>query len=108
MKTLELEPSPPIILDNHIRFNCHVIRRYDRGTENILDRCATFDSHLDIKRVSKLVVLDGSTRAFVKETLRALEKARVIKDYIRPCAKYCIVLDVGRVPSGGCSIRGAN
>jgi hypothetical protein len=35
MKTLELEPSPPIILDNHIRFNCHVIRKDNNGTENI-------------------------------------------------------------------------
>jgi hypothetical protein len=35
MKTLELRPIPPIILDNCIRFSCQLIRRSAEETENI-------------------------------------------------------------------------
>jgi hypothetical protein len=38
-----------------------------------LDRCTTFDTRLDIKRVSKLIALDDSTRIFIKENQKALE-----------------------------------
>jgi hypothetical protein len=34
MKTLDLEPSPPVIRDNRTRFSCRLIRRDDNSAEN--------------------------------------------------------------------------
>lgn len=44
-------------------------------TVGALDRCTTFDTRLDIKRVSRLI-LDDSTRIFIKENQRALENRK--------------------------------
>jgi hypothetical protein len=38
-----------------------------------LDRCTAFDTHLNVKRVSRLILSDESTRLFVKENLKTLE-----------------------------------
>jgi len=59
-------------------FNCGQCEKCLRTMINLyvvgaLDRCTTFDTALDIKRVSKLIVRDQNTRAFVEENLKALE-----------------------------------
>jgi len=45
-------------------------------TVGALDRCKTFNTHLNIKEVSRLIVSDESTRLFVRENLKALENRR--------------------------------
>jgi hypothetical protein len=62
-------------------YNCGLCEKCLRTMINLqvvgaLDRCATFDSHLDVKRVSKLVVLNTSTRTFVEDNLRALQTSK--------------------------------
>ena len=61
-------------------YNCGLCEKCLRTMINLelvgaLDRCATFDAHLDSKRVAKLVVLDTSARAYTKENLKALEQS---------------------------------
>ena len=58
-------------------YNCGQCEKCVRTMINLhavgaLDRCTTFDTRLDIKRVSRLI-LDDSTRVFVKENQKALE-----------------------------------
>jgi hypothetical protein len=60
-------------------YNCGVCEKCLRTMINLkavgaLDRCTAFDGRLDARRVGKIVALDDSTRSFVKENLRALEK----------------------------------
>jgi len=62
----------------HGTYNCGQCEKCLRTMINLhvvgaLDRCTTFETRLDMKRISKLIVLDDSTRAFVKENLKALE-----------------------------------
>lgn len=59
-------------------YNCGQCEKCLRTMINLhvvgaLDRCTTFDTRLDIKRVSNLIVSDESTRIFFKENLKALE-----------------------------------
>lgn len=47
-----------------------IINLYVAGA---LDRCTAFDTHLNIKEISRLIISDESTRLFVRENLKALE-----------------------------------
>jgi len=62
-------------------YNCGQCEKCLRTMINLhvvgaLDRCPTFDTRLDIKRVSKIIVSDDSTRIFIKENLKALENRK--------------------------------
>jgi len=48
MKTLELNPIPPIILDNHIRFSCQLIRRNAGDTESVSELWYEIPKEIDI------------------------------------------------------------
>jgi hypothetical protein len=60
-------------------YNCGECEKCLRTMINLyvvgaLNRCTTFETCLNIRRVSKLIVSDDSTRTFVKENLKALEE----------------------------------
>jgi hypothetical protein len=77
LKSLQVCRSPR----SQRAYNCGLCEKCLRTMINLhvvgaLDRCTAFNTRLHLKRIAKIVVLDTSTRAFVRENLRALEKSK--------------------------------
>ena len=53
----------------------------------VLDRCPAFDVPLDSKRVSKLIISGTSTRVYVEENIRALEKRGADRKLVKALRK---------------------
>ena len=91
MKTLELKPTPPIILDNHIRFSCQLIRRSAEETESISELWYEIPKEIDISWRSEDVepYLITTILLAMQEERRVVAKGSVSAELLSNLTEFC-------------------
>jgi len=93
MKTLELKPVPPILLDNHIRFSCQLTRRSAKGTEGISELWYEIPKESDISWKNEDVepYLIATILLAMQEERRVVAKGTVSAELLSNLTEFCDV-----------------
>ena len=93
MKTLELKPNPPIVLDNHIRFSCRLTRRSAERTESISELWYEIPKESDISWKSEDVepYLIATILLAMQEGRRVVARGTVSAELLSNLTEFCDV-----------------
>lgn len=91
MKTLELKPIPPIILDNHIHFSCQLTRRSGEEIENICELWYEIPKEIDISWRNEDVepYLIATVLQAMYEERRIVTKGSVSAELLSNLTEFC-------------------
>lgn len=91
MKILELRPNPPIILNNHIRFSCQLIRRSAEDTESVSELWYEIPKESDISWRSEDVepYLIATILLAMQEERGVVAKGSVSAELLSNLTEFC-------------------